>query len=120
MTGHTNTPKRVRVVGDLFHPQVPDGAVYVGRQAPGLRRSELANPFKAGATSSLTLPEPFAGVVVRTQVDAVDLFRQLSYMLPGFHARVREVLRGRNPACWCRPDQPCHADVLIEIVTGED
>ena len=24
-------------------------------------------------------------------------------------------LRGKNLACWCRPGQPCHADVLIEI-----
>lgn len=24
-------------------------------------------------------------------------------------------LRGKNLACWCKPDQPCHADVLIEL-----
>ncbi len=24
-------------------------------------------------------------------------------------------LRGRNLACWCRPGEPCHADVLLEI-----
>jgi hypothetical protein len=24
-------------------------------------------------------------------------------------------LRGKNLACWCRLDQPCHADVLLEI-----
>lgn len=24
-------------------------------------------------------------------------------------------LRGKNLACWCRPGQPCHADVLLEI-----
>lgn len=23
-------------------------------------------------------------------------------------------LRGKNLACWCRLDQPCHADVLLE------
>jgi hypothetical protein len=38
-------PRRVKVDGDLFHGQVPDGAVYVGRQAPGLRKSPYANPF---------------------------------------------------------------------------
>lgn len=27
---------------------------------------------------------------------------------------VRE-LRGKNLACWCALDQPCHADVLLEI-----
>lgn len=24
-------------------------------------------------------------------------------------------LRGKNLACWCSPDMPCHADVLLEI-----
>jgi hypothetical protein len=24
-------------------------------------------------------------------------------------------LRGKNLACWCRLDEPCHADVLIEL-----
>lgn len=27
----------------------------------------------------------------------------------------RERLRGKNLACWCRPNQPCHADVLLEV-----
>lgn len=27
-------------------------------------------------------------------------------------------LRGRNLACWCPLDQPCHADVLLEIANG--
>lgn len=29
-------------------------------------------------------------------------------------ARIEE-LRGNNLACWCPPDRPCHADVLLEI-----
>ena len=24
-------------------------------------------------------------------------------------------LRGKNLACWCRKDKPCHADVLLEL-----
>jgi len=26
-----------------------------------------------------------------------------------------EPLRGRNLACWCRLDAPCHADVLLRL-----
>jgi hypothetical protein len=26
-------------------------------------------------------------------------------------------LRGRNLACWCAPDKPCHADVLLELAS---
>lgn len=28
-------------------------------------------------------------------------------------------LRGRNLACWCPLDQPCHADVLLELANRE-
>ena len=31
---------------------------------------------------------------------------------------VRRELAGRDLACWCPPDQPCHADVLLEIANG--
>lgn len=33
--------------------------------------------------------------------------------------RARIELRGKNLACWCRSDQPCHADVLLELANKE-
>lgn len=27
-------------------------------------------------------------------------------------------LRGKNLACWCKLDMPCHADVLLEVANG--
>lgn len=27
-------------------------------------------------------------------------------------------LRGKNLACWCPLDQPCHADVILELANG--
>jgi hypothetical protein len=30
--------------------------------------------------------------------------------------RARKELRGKNLACFCPLDQPCHADILLEIV----
>jgi hypothetical protein len=29
-------------------------------------------------------------------------------------------LRGFNLACWCRPDQECHADVLLELANASE
>jgi hypothetical protein len=31
---------------------------------------------------------------------------------------VRRELRGRDLACYCPLDEPCHADVLLEIANG--
>lgn len=30
-----------------------------------------------------------------------------------------EELRGKDLACWCKPGDPCHADVLLELANGE-
>lgn len=32
---------------------------------------------------------------------------------------IRASLPGRDLACWCPLDSPCHADVLLEIANGE-
>lgn len=37
-----------------------------------------------------------------------------------YQARARQELAGKNLACWCPPDQPCHADVLLEIANQGD
>lgn len=33
---------------------------------------------------------------------------------------IRRELAGKDLACWCPLDQPCHADVLLEIANGDD
>jgi hypothetical protein len=94
----TPTPRRVKVTGDLYHGQVPHGAVYVGRAAPGLRKSPYANPYPVktyGLAESLWL--------YRTYAEGFDL------------ATLRRDLAGKDLACWCPLDQPCHADILLEL-----
>ncbi|WP_087483552.1 DUF4326 domain-containing protein [Brachybacterium massiliense] len=36
-----------------------------------------------------------------------------------FRAAVRAELAGRDLMCWCPLDQPCHADVLLELANGD-
>jgi hypothetical protein len=89
--------RRVKVSGDLFHGRVPDGAVYVGRAAPGLRKSLYANPFPVktyGLEESLRL--------YREHIKGVDV----------------QELAGHDLACWCPLDQQCHADVLLELANA--
>lgn len=94
---------------------MPEGAIYVGRP------TQWGNPFTVGED----------GVTTRAQ--AVDLFRRYvthgSALTPdgavqptnfGLLARRSRLdLAGRDLACWCPLDQPCHADVLIEIANQE-
>lgn len=38
--------------------------------------------------------------------------------LLAFYPEEIDRLRGKNLACWCPLDKPCHADVLLEIANG--
>jgi hypothetical protein len=103
-------PRRVRVVGDLFHGRVPTGAVYVGRPAPGLRGSRYANPHKAGDCRACGERHDPAG--------AVAAYARHLERHPDLVATARVELAGRDLACWCRPGQPCHVDVLAARLAG--
>lgn len=50
----------------------------------------------------------------------VALFRIYCDAEPTFRELVRTHLRGLNLACWCKPAEPCHADVLLEIANADD
>lgn len=92
---------RVRVQGDLYHPMVPPGAVYVGRQGFGLRRSPWANPFSLRK---------------HDRAEALRLYRQWLVGQPALVDRARRELTGKQLACWCRVEDSCHADVLADII----
>lgn len=35
--------------------------------------------------------------------------------IPPYNLPDPKELRGKNLACWCKPGEPCHADVLLEL-----
>lgn len=86
--------------------KAPADAVYVGRP------TMWGNRWQIGTWSN-TL-----GRKVETIAEAVDLYRRLMWTEPHHHAWIRENLRGRTLMCWCALDQPCHADVLLEIANA--
>jgi hypothetical protein len=98
-------------VPDLTEPQritlsrrrrLPPGAKSVARP------HKWGNPYKVAPHGPYTLAESIeryrcdllAGRLVVTVEDA------------------RRELAGRDLACWCKPGEPCHADVLIEVANS--
>lgn len=53
---------------------------------------------------------------------AVDAFKRWmdAEASEAWKLRARVELRGKNLACWCKPDAPCHADVLLEFANARD
>lgn len=83
--------------------KLPPNTCYVGRP------TFYGNPFKVGVVPGLGGITPSAAVeLYRTWLDCASSGRLRA-------AAARRVLRGKNLACWCPLDQPCHADVLLEI-----
>jgi hypothetical protein len=69
-------------------------------------------------TVSVTRPGPWGNYAGSTKQDFVEDLAKMSNADKAFFMdRVAE-LRGKNLACWCRLDKPCHADVLLEIANG--
>lgn len=93
--------------------RLPAGAVKVDRS------TRWGNPFRTHGDG-----------VRMDQGLAVQLFRAMLEQHGGYQvaraggiidnslAEIRQQLRGKNLACWCKPGTPCHADVLLEIANA--
>lgn len=54
--------------------------------------------------------------------DAADAVRRFALVVSFDEAiwpTLQAELRGKNLACWCPLDRPCHADVLLELANRE-
>lgn len=109
--------------------RMPENTVYVGR--PG----KWGNPYTVGQVGDMrrwtgwfvgehgdvTADHGQYPVQADAIAKAVEMYRLHTGPM-GNHeldvAEVRRELAGKNLACWCPLDQPCHADVLLEIANG--
>lgn len=81
--------------------KMPANAVYVGRP------TRYGNPF---------FVRDFAGGKKACVAFFRDHIRALDLETGGEITRVaRAELGGKDLVCWCPLDQPCHADVLLEV-----
>ena len=95
-------PKRIQMSRHKPWRQDHPDAVIVARP------SEWGNRYRVG-DKYLTPAMGYAKV--RDRQHAVDLFAK--HQAPRMHDVAK--LRGKDLACWCPLDQPCHADVLLEL-----
>ena len=99
----------------------PAGAIYCGR--PSLfgnpfpvsvhgreKAVELHRRWLEGSMSAEEMKELSAADRLPDAISLVDLRRMVLDRL--------QELRGHDLACWCRLDQPCHAEVLLELANA--
>lgn len=106
---------RVVLGGDLYHRQVPAGAVDVTRPTRWQSPYPVA---RYGLDESLRLYRGW----LRGERAAVDEARSIGCRLRLYGSALVEAARrdlaGRVLACWCPLEQRCHADVLLAVVAG--
>lgn len=85
------------------------------------RPSKWGNPFRVGETVARFGPQHVDIEEGITREEAVALYR---YAVTTGYAptaeQIRRDLAGRDLACWCPLDQPCHADVLLALANSSD
>jgi len=104
----------------------PEGCIVVSRQ------SSWGNPFKIGGwyrrvgasycicTDYNVRWRETEGTEIKNAQMAKDWFQWFIGQPSMITDRneIRRELGGHDLACWCRLDQPCHADVLLEIANS--
>ena len=91
--------------------RMPENTVSVAR--PG----RWGNPFRVGELRTfINKADPNDRVVFCPQnvEEVVEAFQWLATQ-PGHVDLAQKELAGKNLACWCPLDAPCHADVLLEL-----
>jgi hypothetical protein len=91
--------------------RMPHGAIYCGR--PG----RMGNPFIVGQPHRLNGGRP-----VKDAAQAVELYELHTGPMGSyeFDSEDLERLRGKDLACWCPLDAPCHADVLLRAANAPE
>ena len=86
---------------------MPEGAIYVGRP------TKWGNPLTVGKGRWINWNKKI--YLGDNHKLCVDFYREwISGQDEDFSK-----LRGHDLVCWCPLDQPCHADVLLELANKE-
>lgn len=89
--------KRVKIGGNLYKPVLPLGAISIARP------SKFSNPFKVkdyGREEAIRLFEEYL------------VSNRFNYSI----SQMREELKGKDIACWCKLDEECHGDIILKYL----
>ena len=95
--------------------RMPEGAVYVGRP------SRWGNPFEVGHFTASMAVDAYAVHLSSYFGWRESALLRAFYPWPVESTELRDwlaPLRGHDLVCWCPLDQPCHADVLLELANA--
>lgn len=92
---------------------MPEGAIYVGRPTEDGNRYIVGEKIEHvdGKTHYVTDNAEAKKLYMEWVIWQCERF-------PGWRNVIKNDLGGHDLCCWCGLDQPCHADVLLEIANS--
>jgi hypothetical protein len=94
------------------------------------RGTQYGNPFKVGGWFKFgglraadgflwmqsTAPGQPGFTIIKDNAMAAEWYRELRRRSPLTRPQIEELSKADHIACFCKPGEPCHGDVLIEIL----
>ena len=79
------------------------------------RSTRWGNPLRVGQWKGYGAADAVADY--ERYLDRAPVVRSFEnvYGTPPTLEAIRQSLGGKNLACWCKPGEPCHADVLLRL-----
>ena len=99
---------------------MPEGAIYVGRPTKWGNQWRVVSFQRGGYGVTFKNYKNRTGAVYPLKQIALERIVEL-YEADVITSRLYEEineLRGKDLACWCALDQPCHADVLLRLANS--
>lgn len=82
------------------------------------RPTKWGNPFVGDAAAAVEAFRQWWQGSCSVSVGPDEPIKRMAF-IPAHERPSLASLRGKNLACWCKLDAPCHADVLLELANRE-
>lgn len=90
--------------------RMPEGTVFVGRP------SRWGNPFIMGIDGDAAeCVRRYAAMITPYRHQPPNNGLDKFYLSIAMMEDIKTTMRGKNLACWCPLNSPCHANILLEI-----
>ena len=107
--------------------KMPPNTVYVGRPSKWGNPYQVEYDFTTSNTANWRVSDKDGTTIgeykwtefdaIKAAVEAYRAYADRNCSVA--HTLIFGELRGKNLACWCPLDQPCHADILLELANAE-
>lgn len=89
--------------------KIPTNSIYVGRPTLWGNPCIVGKKINFDRVSNVVVTPKLAVLLYKTYIEERELLQ----------LQIKSHLKGKNLACWCPLNEPCHADILLKIANSK-